>query len=150
MISASQLAEMRAALRCNLRQMGDTKHLVLAGEFREHAAHAIRGAAPDPCVHLIEDQHHPRAGATQHVLEREEDPRELTAGGDPAQRPRGLARTGREAKLRHLRPTRTAGQRSWRLGGVEGDLDPRARHTKLDKAGLEGPGEALRRHGPTG
>ena len=80
--------------RRDLRRMGHGDHLHLVGEPREPLPDRVRDRAADPGVDLVEHQRRRRAAIRQHDLEREQEARELAAGGDLHQRPRPRARIG--------------------------------------------------------
>ena len=62
----------------DLGQMGDAQHLVLGCELGEDAPHPFGGRAPDPGVHLVEHDDHVPIRPAERVLDREEEPQELS------------------------------------------------------------------------
>src|SRR5438093_10181052 len=70
--------------RGDLRQVGYAQHLVALGDRPQLAPYDLRHAAPDPGVHLVEDQRLALLGVVlrRHRLEREQNPRQLSSRSD--------------------------------------------------------------------
>src|SRR5688572_21880926 len=92
-------AELPFGLAGDDREVGDAQHLADLPEPGETFADGAGDRAADAGVYLIEQEGvHAVLGRDQR-LERQHDARGLAARGDAHQRPRLLARVGREAEL---------------------------------------------------
>ena len=78
---------MLVGARRDLRRMGHRHHLHLAGQPRQPRADRIGHRTADAGVDFVEDQRRRRALVGQHDLERQQEARQLAAGGDLHQRP---------------------------------------------------------------
>ena len=79
---------MLVGARGDLRRMRHRHHLHLAGEPRQPRADRVGHSAADAGVDFVEHQRGRRAAIGQHHLERQQEPRQLAAGGDLHQRSR--------------------------------------------------------------
>ena len=78
--------KMGAGARRHLRRVGDREHLHALGKAREAHADRVGDGAADGGVDLVEDQRRRRAAIGERHLQREQEARELAAGGDLHQR----------------------------------------------------------------
>src|SRR5207302_8242794 len=78
----------------DLRQVGHAQDLVTARDLREPPAHRLGGAPADARIDLVEDQRPRAVVAAAERFQRQADPRQLAAGGDPGERSELLARVG--------------------------------------------------------
>ena len=76
----------------DLRRMRHRHHLHLAGQPRQPRADGIGHRAADAGIDFVEHQRRRRAPVRQHDLQRQQEPRQLAAGGDLHQRPRPWCR----------------------------------------------------------
>ena len=88
----------------DLGQVRDAQHLMVTGELGELPAHAVRRPTPDGCIYFVEDQHHPRIGLAQALLQGQEQARELSPRGNGAQGPEFPVRVGGEPEGGRLGP----------------------------------------------
>jgi hypothetical protein len=79
--------EMLVGARRDLRRVGDGEHLRLGGEPREPLADRVRDRAADAAVDLVEHQGRRGVALGERHFQREQEARELAAGGDLHQRP---------------------------------------------------------------
>nr|WP_269102408.1 inositol monophosphatase family protein [Mangrovicoccus ximenensis] len=92
-------APVMVAERGDLGRMGDDQNLGIAlGQRRQPAADRIRRGAADAAVDFVKDQRQAVAVGGQADLQRQEEARQLAAGGDLLQRSRGRARVGGDAE----------------------------------------------------
>ena len=89
---------------CQLRQVGDAQHLVLAGQVAQLAAYHSAHAPANALVDLIEDQGGHLVGACQHIFDRQHEPRGFATGGRFHQRFETLARVEGHEELDMLQP----------------------------------------------
>jgi hypothetical protein len=130
------------AVRRDLREVRDAEDLEASRQTLKPGSDDVGDRATDSGVHFVEDEGLAgRVGRGQR-LEREHDPGELPAGGNPRERFHVLAGIRRDIELRLLnapfRPLRLP------LRGRKPDLTARAAHRKVGKRLLERPAERLR------
>ena len=120
--------------RRDLRGVGDRYHLDAFGEPGEPHADGIGDGAARAGVDLVEHQCGRRTAVGQHHLERQQEARQLPAGGDLHQRPRPRARVGLHPELHAIDAVGT------RRGGVGRDLGekPRAVEPQRLELGIDG------------
>ena len=138
----------RSACAASLRQVRDAEDLVPLRERGEPCAHVLRDGAADAGVHLVEDEHAARAGAAQHIAQRQEDARELASRRHAAERAQGLAGVRAEAELHGLGAAGPARQAVRRRGRQQRHLEARARERQLAHRGAAPPCRAPRPRGP--
>ena len=90
---------MPVGARRHLRRVRHRQHLHAAREPREPHADRVGHRAADAGVDLVEHQRRRRAAVGQHDLERQQEARQLAAGGDLHQRPRPRAGIGLHPEL---------------------------------------------------
>ena len=94
--------------RRHLRQMGDAHDLMAAPKLLQHPAHDLRHPAADPGVHFVEHQRRHLRDLGGDGLDRQAEPRQLTAGGDLGQRPDRRTRVRGGQELDSLETVRAA------------------------------------------
>ena len=88
-----------AGPRRDLRRMRDRDHLRALREPRQPHADGVGDRAADAGIDLVEHQRRRRAAIGQHHLERQQEARQLAAGGDLHHRPRPRAGIGLHPEL---------------------------------------------------
>src|SRR6266850_6843381 len=129
------------------RQVRDAEDLPAGADGGQLLADHRRGAAADPRVHLVEHHGGRALVAGEDDLQRQHAARQLSPGGDARQRPRGLARVGREAELHALGAARPP-VRQRHLD--QRDLERRPLHPELPQLALHGRRELRPRLAPRG
>jgi hypothetical protein len=94
-----EIKQMLVGARGDLRRMRHRHHLDLAGQPRKPRADRVRHRAADAGIDFVEHQRGRRAAVGQHHLERQQEARQLAAGGDLHQRARLGARIGLHPEL---------------------------------------------------
>ena len=122
--------------------MGDAQHLLAAADAGHLLRHLLGGTAADAGIHLIEHQRAHLILLTEHVFHGQHDAGQLTAGGDPVDRPQLLAHVGghQEPHLVHA----IGAERL--LCDVHGEPDPA--HVQLPQLLQDLGGQPLRRLPP--
>ena len=103
----------RVGVGGDLGQVGHAQDLVLAGERPQAAPDRVRAPPADAGVDLVEHERRRGVDLGEDLLDRERDPRQLAARGDPRERPGRLAgvraeleHDGVDARARRTRPRR--------------------------------------------
>ncbi len=95
--------------RGHLRRMCDRDHLHAPAEPRQALADGVRNRAADAGIDLVEDQRRRRAAIGQHHFQRQQETRELAAGGDLHHRARPGAGIGLHPELDPVDAVRACG-----------------------------------------
>ena len=107
---------------------------------RQPVADRRRGRAADVGVHLVEHQRRHRRAGRQHHLQRQHQPRQLAARGDPPQRPQLLSRIGGDQEAHRIGTARAPLGLRQRvdLGAETGLVQPQGRqflgHRAIERA----------------
>ena len=102
---------------------------------RQPLAHRGGGGAADAGIDLVEHQRRHRRAAGQHHLQRQHQPRQFAARGDPRQRPGLLAGIGGDQEAHRVGAARPpGGLRQWRdVGDEAGAVQPQRRQFPGDR-----------------